>query len=377
VDAPRRQGGEEGFVLEDRDDDLRARAGQPLSVARALLGAKARAAAIQSPDVVSYDPYLAGREVERVGGVAETDDGERIDWSAIIKRTRGPGLRAARRELDAYRIGIADPNPVHGLRAPMLLAADEGRDHVEIWLEELRDEHDGKWPVERFGVAAGHIAAFDAWAAARPLPDDFDSEDAWAQRHGQPERVEEALAELDRLRNAAGAASVMEVVEDDGFERTKSLITSTDERITRLATYYQTPLHHDLVRSNLFALSDGSTTAIDWENVGRGPLGVDLAPLVVGSVRRGEASADDLLQLEQLAIDRYVEGLRDAGIEREADVRAAYRLALGLRWHVVIGAIGTALDPDVSRIRGSRPSESRGEGLRHLLALVRHLLAAG
>jgi hypothetical protein len=377
VDAPRRQGGEEGFVLEDRDDDLRARAGQPLSVARALLGAKARAAAIQSHDVVSYDPYLAGREVERVGGVAETDDGERIDWSAIIKRTRGPGLRAARRELDAYRIGIADPNPVHGLRAPMLLAADEGRDHVEIWLEELRDEHDGKWPVERFGVAAGHIAAFDAWAIARPLPDDFDSEDAWAERHGQPERVEEALAELDRLRNAAGAASVMEVVEDDGFERTKSLITSTDERITRLATYCQTPLHHDLVRSNLFALSDGSTTAIDWENVGRGPLGVDLAPLVVGSVRRGEASADDLLQLEQLAIDRYVEGLRDAGIEREADVRAAYRLALGLRWHVVMGAIGTALDPDVSRIRGSRPSESREEGLRHLLALARHLLAAG
>jgi aminoglycoside phosphotransferase (APT) family kinase protein len=259
----------------------------------------------------------------------------------------------------------------------MLLAADEGRDHVEIWLEELRDEHDGKWPVERFGVAAGHIAFFDAWAIARPLPDDFDSEDAWAERHGQPERVEEALAELDRLRNAAGAASVMEVVEDDGFERTKSLITSTDERITRLATYHQTPLHHDLVRSNLFALSDGSTTAIDWENVGRGPLGVDLAPLVVGSVRRGEASADDLLQLEQLAIDRYVEGLRDAGIEREADVRAAYRLALGLRWHVVIGAIGTALDTDVSRIRGSRPSESREEGLRHLLALARHLLAAG
>jgi hypothetical protein len=45
------------------------------------------------------------------------------------------------------------------------------------------------------------------------------------------------------------------------------------------------------VRSNLFALSDTSTVGINWENVGRGPLGVDLVPLVLGSVRRGEAAA--------------------------------------------------------------------------------------
>ena len=350
---------------------------QPVSVAREIVGAGVRAARITSHDVVEYDPYLAGRGVERVGGVAEADSGVRTAWTAIVKRTRGPGIRAARRELAAYRMGLADPHMGHGLRAPMLLAADEGRDHVEIWLEELRDEHAGEWPLERFGVGARQIAAFDAWAATRPIPDDFDSEDAWAERHGQPERVEEALEKLGRLRHAGGAASVMELVDDDGFRRTESLIASTDERIARLATYPQTPLHHDLVRSNLFALADGSTAAIDWENVGRGPLGVDLAPLVVGSVRRGEASGDDLLRLERLVLDGYLDGLRRAGIDREADVRQAYRLALGLRWHVVIGAIGSALDPSVSRIRGSRPRESREEGLRHLLALARHLLAAG
>jgi len=349
---------------------------QPVSVARELLGGGVRAARIRSRDVVEYDPYLSGREVERVGGVAEADDGARTAWTAFVKRTRGPGLRAARRELAAYRIGIADPDLGHGLRAPALLAADEGPEHVEIWLEELRDEHAGEWPIERFGVAARHIAAFDAWAATRPLPDDFDSEDAWAERHGQPQRVHEALAELDRHRHADGAASVMEVVDDDAFGRTESLIASTDERIARLATYPQTPLHHDLVRSNLFALADGSTAAIDWENVGHGPLGVDLAPLVVGSVRRGEATGDDLPQLERLVLDHYVEGLRESGIGGDDDVRAAYRLALGLRWHVVIGSIQTALDPSITRIRGSRPGESREEGLRHLLAVARHLLDA-
>ena len=350
---------------------------QPLEVARALIGPGVRAAGVRSRREVAYDPYLAGREVERVGGVAELEDGQRVDWTAIVKRTGGPGLRAARRELAAYRTGLADPNPAHGLRAPKMLAATDGQDHVEIWLEELLDEFAGSWPIERFGVAARHIAAFDVWAAERPLADDFDSEDAWAERHGQPERVPDALDELDRLRHAASADQVMEWLEDDGFSRTEALIASTKERIERLARYLQTPLHHDLVRSNLFALADGGTAAIDWENVGRGPLGVDLAPLVVGSVRRGEASADELSLMERLVLDQYVDGLRDAGIDRESEILGAYRLALGLRWHVVIGAIGTALDPNASRIRGSRPKETREEGLTHLLAVARHLLASG
>ena len=345
-------------------------------VARAALGRPVRDAAVTQRAQIGYDPFLAGREVERVVGVAGLADGGRAEWRAIVKRTGGPGLRAARRELAAYRSRLADPNPVHGLRSPNLFAWDEGADHVEIWLEELRDERSAAWPVERFGLAARHIAAFDAWASTQRLPEAFDSEDAWAERHGQPERVPEALTQLDALRHAAGAKDVMGALDDDDFRRTGALIASTQECIDRLATFPQTPLHHDLVRSNLFALDDGSTAAIDWENVGRGPLGVDLAPLVVGSVRRGEASSDDLGALEQTVLDGYIAGLRDAGI-RHDDVGETYRLALGLRWHVVIGAIGTALDRTITRIRGSRPDEPREESLRHLLAVARHLLDAG
>ena len=349
----------------------------PIVLARGVLGRSVQGATIGAQVPIAYDPYLAGRVVERVSGAAKLAGGRRADWSAIVKRTGGPGLRAARRELAAYRSGLADPNPAHGLRAPRLLAWDEGPDHVEICLEEVRDELAGVWPVERFGLAARHIAAFDAWAAERPLLPDFDSEDAWAERHGQPERVPEALTRLDALRSNPGAKDVMGALDDDDFRRTGALIASTQERIDILETFPQTPLHHDLVRSNLFALDDGGTAAIDWENVGRGPRGVDLAPLVVGSVRRGEASSEDLGALEQTVLHCYIAGLRDAGVERDDDVREAYRLALGLRWHVVIGAIGTALDPAITRIRGSRPNEPREESVRHLLAAAHHLLDAG
>lgn len=348
-----------------------------IAVALAVLGRPLRAATVIEREPIAYDPFLVGREVERVVGFATQADGGRAEWRAIVKRTGAPGLRAARRELAAYRSGLADPDPAHGLQAPKLLGWDEGPGHVEVWLEELRDELSGQWPVERFGRAARQIAAFDAWGAERPWPDDFDSEDAWAERHGQPERVPEALTRLHALRLAEGAKDVMGALADDDFSRTGALIISTQERIDRLATFPQTPLHHDLVRSNLFALDDGGTAAIDWENVGRGPLGVDLAPLVVGSVRRGEASSGDLEALEQTVLAGYIAGLRDIGIQRDDDVRESYRLALGLRWHVVMGAIGTALDPTITRIRGSRPDEAREEGLRHLLAVARHLLDAG
>ena len=349
----------------------------PIVVAGAAMGRRVRDALIIEREPIAYDPFLAGRDVERVGGVAELPDCRRAEWRAVAKRTIGPGLRAARRELAAYRSGIADSSPVHGLRAPKLLAWDETPEHVEIWLEELTDELSGDWPVERFGLAARHIAAFDAWAAERPMLEGFDSEDAWAERHGQPERVPEALTQLHALSRGPGARKVMAALDDDRFRRTEGLIASTRERIDRLAMFRQTPLHHDLVRSTLFALDDGSTAAIDWENVGGGPLGVDIAPLVVGSVRRGEASSDDLEALERTVLDAYIAELRGAGIRRDDDVREAYRLALGLRWHVVIGAIATALDPRITRIRGSRPDEPRSEGLRHLLVVARHLLDAG
>ena len=346
-------------------------------VARAALGQPLRNATVMARESIAYDPYLARRDVDRVIGVADLTDGSPAEWRAIVKRTGGPGLRAARLELAAYRAGLADRNTVHALRAPNLFAWVDSDDRIEIWLEEVDDAFGGEWPLERFGLAARHIAAFDAWAAERPLAVEFDSEDAWAERHGQPERVAEKLNELDALRCVPGATQVMGAMDDAGFGRTEALIASTQQRIEHLATFPQTPLHHDLVRSNLFALDDGSTVAIDWENVGRGPLGVDLAPLVVGSVRRGEASSDDLEGLEQLVLAGYLAGLHDAGIQRDDEVRAAYRLALGLRWHVVIGAIGTALDPAITRIRGSRPDKPRAEGLRHLLAVARHILKAG
>jgi len=357
----------------------RTTAVDPMAVAAAALGVPVRDAHVVDRGEIAYDPYLAGRVVERARGIATLADAREATWTAVVKTTEGVGLRAARRELSVYRSELANAGRAAGdaLRGPALLAFDERAEHVEVWLEDLTDRYGGAWPVARFGEAAAHIAAWDAHAATVAIRAGFDSEDAWAERHGQPWRVDEVVAELDTFRRARGAEEAMAQLRDPGLRRLERLVASTSDRIARLAQFPVSMLHHDLVRSNLFAVADGGTAAIDWENVGRGPLGVDLAPLVIGSVRRGEASVDDLPAIEKVVLDRYVDRLRQAGVEREHDVREAYRLALALRWHVVRGTVETWLDPTSWGMRGSRRDEPRAEGLRHLVGVSRHILDAG
>ncbi|GAB2614911.1 phosphotransferase [Kribbella endophytica] len=343
-------------------------------VAERAIGAAVLEGEVDGRRVVEYDPFLAGRSVERVTGTARLRGGGETNWSAIVKRTTGAGLRAARREAAAYLDGLTTLAP-GALQAPALLGADLGDDHVEIWLDELIDVHRGAWPVERFGLAAAHVAEWAVRSCETPLPLGFDSEDAWAERHGQPHRVDDVLARLDDLRSAPKSAELATRFGDPGFQRVEALITSTVERIERLATFRQTPLHHDLVRSNLFATAGSRTAAIDWENVGHGPFGVELVPLVFGSVRRGEASGDDLPAIEDLVLSSYVYTLQSNGIDVGADVGTAFRLAVGLRWHVVLGTIEAWLDPNVRRIRGSRPSEPREESLSHLISLCHRILS--
>lgn len=343
--------------------------------AERALGHAVASAAVRTRTPLVYDPYLAGRSVERIEGIAQAAGGEEVVWRAIVKRTAGPGLRAGRRELAAYRDLLTPAGGQVGLRAPRLLAWSDESGHVEIWLEELGDTYGGRWPAGRFAIAARHIGTWDADAARRGLPRDFDAEDEWAERHGQPHLVREALAEVEAMVGRSGALETGEMMDDHGLARTRRLIASTSERIARLATFARTPLHHDLVRSNLFAVNEASTVAIDWENVGRGPLGVDLAPLVIGSVRRGEASSDDLAAIEAGVLTGYSLGLRAAGVGVRHDIDEAYRLAVGLRWHVVLGTIRTAVTPGSAGFRGSRLDEPRTEALRHLVALSRHILA--
>ena len=121
------------------------------AVAARAVGVPVRSAQVVQEAPIAYDPFIPGRTVSWVTGLAETDAAGSRSWAAVVKRREGPDLGAARRELDAYRLGLGRESDA--LRAPALLASSAGEDHVELWLEEVADEFGGSWPLPRFAVA--------------------------------------------------------------------------------------------------------------------------------------------------------------------------------------------------------------------------------
>jgi hypothetical protein len=82
------------------------------------------------------------------------------------------------------------------------------------------------------------------------------------------------------------------------------------------------------------------TVAVDWEQVGPGPIGADAATLVFGTLRRCEFDAERAPELDRVVFDGYVDGLRDAGWTGPVDhVRLGFAAAVALRWGFLAGAL--------------------------------------
>ncbi|NNM46875.1 phosphotransferase [Knoellia koreensis] len=137
----------------------------------------------------------------------------------------------------------------------------------------------------------------------------------------------------------------------------------------------QTLCHHDAVGANVLR-SEDRTVLIDWESVGPGPVGADLASLLFASARRGDASARVVAATVEDAFEAYVEGLR---VERPAvDVplaRRALDAAIALRWKLAAD-VASAIERGETPRRGSMPNESPMQSLEELSILVQVLLDA-
>ncbi|MDQ2673757.1 MAG: hypothetical protein M3Y40_03805, partial [Chloroflexota bacterium] len=108
------------------------------AVAR-LLGEPPETVGSVRREPIVYDAFLAGRDLVRVRGTA-TVRGRHVAWSMVEKRTEGPRTASpylvdnGRREAAAYRSGLL-ADLADGIRAPRLLAAEDGPDGaITLWL---------------------------------------------------------------------------------------------------------------------------------------------------------------------------------------------------------------------------------------------------
>jgi hypothetical protein len=325
---------------------------------------------------VAYDAFLAGRSITRIRGMADTAGG-RVAWTVIEKVTAGPDHASpylydnGLREYLAYESGLLDDlGP--SIAAPLALHLDRPADGtLTLWLEDL-------------DAGANRLAVTDVLAAARDLgrfaghwidraPGDSWLFHGWLDRHSQPEAIEPARVRFRQVRGAPTIESRL------GWQVDRAMQLIADQPMFRavLEALPQTLCHHDAVGANVFRRchgGSGQTVLIDWESVGPGPIGADLASLLFSSARRGDIPATAVPELLDGAIGAYAEGLRSAGRAVELDeLRLGVDAAIGLRW-VLARDVITALADGTPVRRGSAPGEGPEEALAQLIALTRVLL---
>ncbi len=302
----------------------------------------------QQLDVVSGLPGFRG--LFRFQGTANAG-GDVKPWSAVLKVARRhptasdnpahPGFW--NREALAFRSGILDDLP--GLTAVRCYSVSETEDGTFFfWLEDLVDEYEDGWPIERYGLAARHLGQMGgAHLEQRPLP-----EHEWLLKRttgtmgGRARAAIEAMFDNEKTWRHP---DVKRAYPQPIVERLKQQWADRNAFQGAVAQMPTTLCHNDSHDENLFSRrrADGTqeTMAIDWELVGIGPVSSDITYLVIATLRRLAVAMEDADALEETVLEGYIAGLRDAGWSGDpADVHRGFTAAVALR----LGLVPQTLD---------------------------------
>jgi hypothetical protein len=322
----------------------------------------------------------AGTVVYRFSGEGR-DQYQTTPWSLILKVLQPEGGSADasawdyyRREADAYQSGWFDDLP-GGLAAPRCFGVVEDPDGTcWIWLEDITDEIGMRWPLEHYGVVARHLGQFNgAYLVDRPLPSWSWLSSDWLRHY-----VAQSAPAIEPLRNSLAHPLVRRWFPGDDSDRFFRLWTERDLYLDALDRLPQTICHFDVFRRNLFARrtadGDDQTVVIDWAFVGRGPIGVDLSPLVLASIAFYEVGLDKVQELDKIVFDGYLEGLHNTGWRGDPrQVRMGYLLA-NLRY--AFAEIGRWLALILDERRRARAEQAFGHPLGEVfdyIAQTRHV----
>jgi hypothetical protein len=297
-------------------------------------------------DGIDYDAFLAHRAVHRIRGTALLD-GDPVAWSLVEKVTEGPAFATpylydnAARELAAYRSGLL-ARLAPRLRGPRLYGSQLDADgRITLWLEDIPSP---SRPLDadallRVARDLGGFAA--AWVGRVPREPWLFTD--WIDRHGQPGAIEKGLAVVRRRHPA--------VVESLGsrLDEIERLMLAQPRLRGVLEQLPQTLCHHDAVGANVFPTAHG-TVLIDWESVGSGSVGADLASLLFASVRRGDASVQTVIEVMDDAAAAYADAC--TGVVTVDEARRGLDAANALRWKLVVD-VAASLERGEPMRRGS------------------------
>ena len=327
-----------------------------------------------------------GLGVYRFVGTGE-DQGKRMPWSLVLKAFDAPAQGGGvgdwnywKREAMAYRSGLLDDLP-GGIAAPRCLGVEELADGiVRMWLEDVASANDAPWSLERYALTARHLGQFNgAYLVERSLPDA-----PWLSTNWLRGWVAANEAAMDHLQRVLDHPLVRRVYPEGVATRLLRLRTERELFLDQLDRLPHTLCHLDAFRRNLLdrRLSDGSeqTMALDWAFVGKGALGEELGPLIKASIVFFEAEGIAAQEMEEAALQGYLDGLTDAGWRGDPRVaRFGYAASTALRYGV--GTVRLVLPVLLDERLHARVEELLGrpkeevfekwaEGTRHIVTLT-------
>ena len=213
---------------------------------------------------------------------------------------------------------------------------------VWLWLEEIVEGIGRQWPLERYMLAARHLAQFNGAYVAGETPVAY----SWLSRSPFREVVGEMSPGVARIRGARDNRYVAQAVSPESAAALLALLDMTGPWLDALDRLPQTLCHWDAHRANLMSRTtvDGvvETVAIDWAGVGWGPIGSELSKLLSQTVNFFGVSPDDLPALDTRLFEHYMAGVREAGwTGDERIVRFGYTASSAMR---LIVRTATALE---------------------------------
>ena len=326
----------------------------------------------ETPELEVVVPQIAGPRVRAEGWVKEMIFQPVASATAGIWRYRGDGWSAVlkllhhsdvgspmwlsgedeshwfywQREALAYESGLLD-SLAGPIRAPQCFGVFRRDDRsIAIWLEDLAvTTPAGEWPIDRYGVAAEHLAIAQAtWADGNRALDR-----RWLSRRWLREYVERRASMMDELALDTRSHPMLRDVID--VEAAKSIAALWDSREDLLSWVEEAPTticHLDLHPKNLFAES-GGTVLIDWAFVGLGALGEDAGNLIFDAIWDFHVSPAQFDALAEIVTSGYLKGLADTGSPHDVDAVRLAILASGAVKYLwilpaLLGAVRTGRD---------------------------------
>lgn len=281
-------------------------------------------------------------------------------WSIILKELKAPDRHAAAdmamdywcywpRESLLYAAGVLQ-DLSGGLRAPRCFGVVEPTPHLRwIWLEDLQDQYQGQWPLERFALAAYHLGQFNgSYLAGKPMP-----LAPWLTDKGLRSQSATRVAGLERFRDPAlwRHPIVHRAFSTPILHELERLATDRERFLAGATHLPVTFCHLDAWHGNMAAVEGANgedvTVLFDWALAGYGAPGQEISNMIWTSLLEGKVEIQYAEQLEAMVMERYLQGLSAAGWRADPqEVRYAYLMSSVLNFGLEPEAVDHALNED-------------------------------